>query len=247
MSEHFDINKIFEDNKKRVDVWNETHNINLSLTNIPRSIKYFVNNNISKTTNKTNKTNIIVVNMDSLDCAIMHHNSVVLNMADDLNPGGMVTTGSQAQEEEIFRRSNIELGLSYKTLYPILKNELIYTSNVAIYRNSAEYDYTMKNNTTYISVITCPAIRHPKIINGKLNEQDTIIMSDKIKLILQTGYKHNHDTIILGAHGCGAWRCPPENIANLYKHAIEQYSCFDNIYFAILGDNFKIFKEVFYT
>ena len=53
-----------------------------------------------------------IENSDTFDMAIKYVNNkqglnpLVLNMASDYKPGGGVETGSKAQEEDLFRRSN---------------------------------------------------------------------------------------------------------------------------------------------
>lgn len=64
------------------------------------------------------------VSVNDIDCLVACKqvidaggNPVVLNLANILQPGGCVESGSGAQEESIFRRSNITRTLT-QDLYP---------------------------------------------------------------------------------------------------------------------------------
>lgn len=245
----FNINDVFKLNERRIQVWNETHELNLKkFVNVPKSIKFKYQQrtkNISKT-----KTEVFVVKMDTIDCVLKHQNALLLNMADDFNPGGVVTQGSGAQEENIFRRSNIELTLDYKVLYPIQPDEVIYSPDVTIYRENEKKDYRFMENPRKLCIVSCPAIRHPVLENGKLKEKERSMMIKKIDTIFDIAKHFKHEVVVLSAHGCGAWKNPPECIAELYKERIKFYN-FKKIYFAIIENplmkdkNYNIFKKVF--
>jgi len=60
----------------------------------------------------------------------------------------------------------------------------------------------------------------------------------KMKVILQIALDRGHDSVVLGAFGCGAFRNPPATIAQLFREVIFQdyKDCFCHITFAILED-----------
>jgi len=59
----------------------------------------------------------------------------------------------------------------------------------------------------------------------------------------------NHDCVVLGAFGCGAFSNPPEHVAEIFKNAIEKNfkNVFKIIAFPIIfnEDNLKAFEKVF--
>ena len=73
-------------------------------------------------------------------------------------------------------------------------------------------------------MVAVAAIKHPNlvIIDGKykFNDSDREIMLYKIRIILTIAAKFQHDCVILSAFGCGAYRNPPEEVALLFKEAL---------------------------
>ena len=71
-----------------------------------------------------------------------------------------------------------------------------------------------------------------------MKESDSEYLKTKIKIIIQTAYRYNHDTIIFGAMGCGAWRNPIEHVAEIFKEVLEKHDgVIKNYYFAIMTTN----------
>lgn len=207
----------------------------------------------------TNKVNVVL--MDTIDqynnLVKNGYNPVLLNMADPSLPGGCVNMGASAQEENIFRRTNYFMTLSM-SFYPILNSDTIYSKDVVLFRSSEETGYTFIE-PTLINIIACPSIRHPELDKERRikNPEDLELQYAKISMIFKTAIYHGHDSIVLSAFGCGAFRCPPKQVAYLFKRAIEEYACyFKKIVFAIkqpvdsvngngsFGSNYKIFYEM---
>lgn len=152
------------------------------------------------------KTAIEVVNEDCLHTAVrlkeQGFNPAVLNMASRRNPGGGVINGAGAQEETLFRRTNL-----YRSLYQFV---------------SFAGQYGMRT-------------------------------------ILRIGLEHGHDSLVLGALGCGAFRNPPRHVAKLFHEVMEEAEFLNKyklLVFAILDDhnahkshnpegNFKPFADEF--
>ena len=111
--------------------------------------------------------NILIINGDTFDIAIAlaknGFNPVVLNMASFSRPGGGYLTGASAQEESLFRRSNLCDCLDPSTkkvkLYPINYDEMIYTPNSVVFKGAESSNYEPLDQYYLISVITCPAVR----------------------------------------------------------------------------------------
>lgn len=223
-------------------------------------------------------TVVDVVNADCLEEGIklleLGYNPAILNMASRYNPGGGVTSGAGAQEETIFRRTNLFLSLyqyaSYAEKYGLKKSKYqypmdrnfggIYSPNVSIFRECEAKGYKLMSQPREVSFITVAGINHPELdINGMIIPELINVAKNKIRTILRIGLKHGHDSLVLGALGCGAFRNPPRHIAKLFHEVIEEQE-FKNKYkyivFAILEDhnshkehnkegNFKPFKNEF--
>src|SRR5207244_2977475 len=145
--------------------------------------------------------NIEVINEDTFNLAIKYFeeglNPLVLNMASDYKPGGGVGSGKIAQEEELFRRSNAHQ-THLKEWYPLNPNEIIYSPEITIIKGDHNSNYRLIGEKI-ISMVACPAIRNPKLIQGKYNGNDYNLMYKKIESLFKLGIMMSHDSLILGA------------------------------------------------
>ncbi len=227
------------------------------------SIKYTFDSNF-KYKKLYLKTHILVESIDSVDCGLTllsnNYNPVVLNLADNTFPGGCVDFGSGAQEESIFRRSNYFKSLNI-AFYPIEPNQAIYSPGITIFAKSENANWATITNPIKLDFIACPGIKFPSLVSGKFTDEDTITLTNKINLILQIAYENSHDSVVLGALGCGAWKCPPEQVAQIFSQVIAKWEgAFKLIVFAILqpsnsmyllndihqtNSNFEIFSQIF--
>ncbi|CAF3475146.1 unnamed protein product [Rotaria socialis] len=226
------------------------------------------------------RTKIFVVNGDCLDIVscfrekYQNCSPVVLNMASATCPGGGWRHGCGAQEENLHRRTNLFQCLedSYQQLvgkrnwnYPIPEFGGIYSPNVSVFRGSEARGYPFfPNGPEYISFIACAAYAYPSTTINKDGEME-LYGSDvihntmkKMETILKIALDNEHDTVILSAFGCGAFRNPPRHIAKLFHKLIsEKYSqSFKYLIFAIIDDhnsmkshnqdgNIKPFADIF--
>lgn len=200
-------------------------------------------------------------------------NPAVLNMASYQGPGGFVIGGSSAQEESIFRRSNLfkslyqfdkELGGTYgvnvrEQGYPLKLNfGGIYSPKVTVFRAS-EYDNCDLLEIPFkVGVISVAAIKRPNLEDGKMPTWAIDVTKNKIEQILDIALANGHDSVVLSAFGCGAYKTPPEDMAKIFKDVLsdEKYHrAFKAIHFAIINveslngqhnpkGNFKPFYDV---
>lgn len=180
-------------------------------------------------------------------------NPLILNMASERKPGGGWRNGKTAQEESLFYRSTYHLALEDPLsenpqsgdYYPLSVYSAIYTPDVYFFRDS-DYKQLSYGDCRFLSCVAMAAIRHPKLDGGKYKESDRKKMERKIKGIFKIALKHGHDSVVLGAFGCGVFRNPPEEVAQIFSDVITQCRhSFKRITFAILGDdNFSTFKKV---
>lgn len=179
-------------------------------------------------------TIIEVKNEDTLNMTIDYRNKglnpLVLNMASHRGPGGGVRNGARAQEEDIFRRTNSHLLLS-QSMYPLRMQDVLYTPIVTIIKND-KYEIIPDKE---FSMVSCAALYNPELKNGKYQSNDYNLMYAKIKSLFRLAILHNHDSIVLGAFGCGAFNNPPEEVAEIYRILLKKYmKYFKRIGFAIL-------------
>lgn len=217
-------------------------------------------------------TKIYVQNIDSFTKAIeLGPDCLVLNMASRRNPGGGVSNGSRAQEEDLCRRSNLLLSLySFSGLsgifefkkrngsYPLPACGGVYTPEVTIFRRFG--DYKLLEEPFYCSVISLPGINRPKLDSkGNMIKSLENLLKDKLRNLFRVSYIEGHKKLVLGALGCGAFGCPAKHVATIFNsilHEPEFDGRFSEICFAILEDsnslrkdnpegNLKPFAEVF--
>ncbi len=187
----------------------------------------------------------------------------VLNFASAVNPCGGVTVGAMAQEECLCRSSNLAPCLKQQYLMkeyymphriaqdPMYSDKLIYTKGVTVFKDDDEVPNLMPENEWFsVDVITCAA---PNSSHIKNNNEDELfnLFTNRIKVILNAAINNNTEVIILGAFGCGAFKNPPQLVADAFKKVLvdEQYkNYFEEVVFAIKkssNDNFAVFKNVF--
>lgn len=213
-------------------------------------------------------------------------NPAVLNMASAWRPGGGVLNGARAQEECIFRRTNLFMSLyrydrqMYNLVikpfkgtfsediydlsfteqgYPFDENfGGIYSAGVTVFKDS-NYEWLDElYETAFISVAAMNinrAVREGKkvLIDGRLSEKVVAVTKNKIRTIYRIGILNGHNSLVLGAWGCGAFGNPPEQMAQLFLNVLNEPEFngkYKDIRFAIIEDhnsrgrNFQTFKEV---
>ncbi len=205
------------------------------------------------------KPNISVVNSDSVSALVEYSKlgkTCVLNMASYKRPGGGVYNGARAQEECLFRCSNL-IHVVPNTFYPLQENEALYTKD-AIFFKDKDYDYM---EPVKCDVITIAALRLHGVIgeSGEMSYESDVaeyrkITKDKIRLMISLAAKNGVQNIILGAWGCGVFKNDPKIISQYFSEVLvgEGYNVdFKNVIFAVIndhnsvGNNFEIFNKQF--
>lgn len=234
----------------------------------------------------TTETKLSVVNNDCLVVGKQMQdeglNPAVLNMASAYRPGGGVLNGARAQEECIFRRSNLFMSLylfdrqMYDLViepnmdgmyelsfiqqgYPMDENfGGIYSADVTVFKDG-KYEWLHNPyQTAFISVAAMNvnrALRQGEniLVDGRLSDRAVAITKNKIRTIYRIGILHGHDSLVLGAWGCGAFGNPPEQMAQLFIDVLNEDEFrgrYKDIRFAIIEDhnskgrNYQTFKNV---
>ncbi|THV08289.1 hypothetical protein K435DRAFT_847170 [Dendrothele bispora CBS 962.96] len=203
--------------------------------------------------------------------------TAVLNMASDEYPGGGYMNLCIAQEEALCYTSTL-----YHALLPLSKHypwpnkgpdsiKGIFSPSVVIFRNPlhSTTDNSDSNISSEIcaelppserrvvSVISVAAPRYPLLNPTRDDFKDQIDkenLREKVRFILRMAGLNGKRYLVLGALGCGAYRCPPLAVAREIKSVIQEpefSGWFKNIVFAVYSsaligsENFDIFKQVF--
>lgn len=203
-----------------------------------------------------------VVEVQNIDCLYagvqlkeQGYNPAVLNMASRRNPGGGVATGAGAQEETLFRRTNLFRSLyqfaPFAGMYRIKRSHYqypldrnfggVYTPDAIYFRESEQKGYALLDNPVSLSFITVAGMNRPDLTtSGMIANHHVEPIKNKIRTIFRIGLIHRHDSLVLGALGCGAFRNPLRHVAQLFHEVMEELE-FKNKYrkivFAILDDH----------
>ena len=120
----------------------------------------------------------------------------------------------------------------------------VYTSAATFFRASEKNGYRLLNHPMQLSVVTVPAINNPQLVEkeGTLRIAQPLVepSREKIRTILRIAGHNGHDTLVLGAFGCGAFKNPPNHMAELFAEVFaepEFRSRFRVVVFAIIRDH----------
>lgn len=179
---------------------------------------------------------------------LQYGKTAVLNFANPHYPGGGVQNGAEAQEECLCRSSNLYLCISnqnvFKDYYLYNRNigdtffsdRLIYTKDVTVFKDDGAVPKMMPKNAWFqVDVITCAA---PYIAKRRYTNRTALkqLFKTRIKNIFEAAIENAAAVIILGAFGCGAFKNPPEVVAEAFREVIEENhytTYFKRIVFAI--------------
>lgn len=181
---------------------------------------------------------------------------VVLNMAARETPGGGAEAGGFAQEESLYDRSNYYLGLNgaYNKIspprYPIPEFGGIYSPDVQVVRN-ANFEFIPPWSVSIIAsaayIASSNALTKAQYISGMEKKMDAILR-------IAASASGNHDCVVLGAFGCGAFKRDGNTkfiVADALKRVINRPAfsgVFKNITLAVIPDstgNLSVFSEKF--
>lgn len=195
---------------------------------------------------------------------IRYGKTAVLNFANPQYPGGGASKGAVAQEECLCRCSNLYLCLSAPNIFEdyyfyhkkytnhLFSDRLIYTKDVVVFKDESEVPALLsRDKWFFVDVITCaaPYIAKIDIDNASLKS----LFKSRIKNIFEAAIDNGVEVIILGAFGCGAFKNPPEVVAEAFHEVIDENGYADNfkkIVFAIKCNpnntkNLDVFQEEF--
>ena len=168
------------------------------------------------------------------------HKVVSLNFAAATNPGGGFLTGARAQEEYLCRSSALYLAIKDSPMYAYHRREghkrysdaMIYSPDVPVFRDD-EHGLLPKPYLASFITSAAPLTKH-------LHPEELVhipeILRTRIRKILSVAQAHGHDSLVLGAWGCGAFGNDGHLVANLFHQALEVEfkGAFKEVTFAIV-------------
>jgi uncharacterized protein (TIGR02452 family) len=190
------------------------------------------------------KTTYEVTNETTLSAHRRHiakgHKVVSLNFAAATNPGGGFLTGARAQEEYLCRSSALYLSIKDSPMYAYHRREghkrysdaMIYTPDVPVFRD----DEHGLLPTPYLASFITSAAPLTKHLHPEELVHIPEILRSRIRKILTVAQAHEHDSLVLGAWGCGAFGNDGSQVSAFFKQALEQdfKGAFKEVTFAIV-------------
>ena len=150
-----------------------------------------------------------------------------LNFASATSPGGGFLGGARAQEESLARSSGLYPCIVNNPMYdfhrsrhdPMYIDYIIYSPDVPVIRTD---DGALLDQPYLCSFLTSPAV-NAKVVLERSPQRHTEIraaMRSRIGKVLSVAALHKHDTLILGAWGCGAFGNNPNEVAEFFREAL---------------------------
>lgn len=214
------------------------------------------------TTNTQRLSNPSKIDVKNQDCLLAAKEMLdqglkpaVLNMASRQNPGGGVANGAGAQEENLFRRTNLfqslyrfaQFGQDYgikpsRHQYPLDRNwGGVYSRQACVFRGAESDGYPLIENPYYLDFIAVPAVNRPELdAKNRIVPYLAEATKNKMRTILRIALANGNDSLVLGAMGCGAFCNPPAHVAELFHDVLEEDEFKDRfvkIIFAIIDDH----------
>ena len=190
------------------------------------------------------------------------YNPVILNLADAYLACGWYERGSNAQEESLCRQTTLSQslyqyydkksaeasGVAFKgKRYPMdMRHGAIYSPHVTVFRKGSRDGFALMDEPYETAFISCAALdfneKHGKNLeyrsfDGGFTPDGKEIMISKIRTIYAAALAGGHDSIVLGAFGCGAFRLRPDLVAGMFRDVLfepEFKGRFRSVVFAIL-------------
>lgn len=179
-----------------------------------------------------NQTEFVVNTLTTLDSVREEYstdpNLVCLNFASAKNPGGGFLNGSQAQEESIARATGLyPCQLKAENYYKENRNfssclytdYIIYSPNVPIIKDEQG---VLLDEPVFSAMITAPAVNAGAVQRNEPQnvKKITLFMQRRMDMVLAICKQKQHETLILGAWGCGVFQNEPAVIAALFKELL---------------------------
>ncbi|MHA1368470.1 MAG: TIGR02452 family protein [Promethearchaeota archaeon] len=197
----------------------------------------------------------------SREMPVEHSRIVGLNFASAKHPGGGFIKGSNSQEESLARASGLHACLSrIKEMYEanrqfksnLYTDHLVYSPGVPVFRDDNDM---LLDEPWFFSIISAPAVNAGAVRKYEPWNVSKIdnVMLNRIEKVLSVAVIHSHDTLVLGAWGCGVFRNDARSVASwFHEHLVKGKfaNWFKEVIFAVLDRSrnkkiFSVFDEFF--
>jgi uncharacterized protein (TIGR02452 family) len=177
------------------------------------------------------------------DLVVEKNAPVALNFAAATHPGGGFRSGATAQEESLAWSSGLFACLKDRTYYryhrahpdPMHTEWAIYSPDVPVFRND---EGDLLEHPWECAFITCaaPNARRLRAEDPAVRARIREVMAERVRRVLSIATCQGHAAIVLGAWGCGAFGCNPDDVAPAFAAALTgpYAGVFERVTFAIL-------------
>ena len=184
-------------------------------------------------------------------------NPVVHSFANGYFPCGLYAEGDAYLEESLCRVSTLSETLNQfeedATVYPMNLNHGGIYSRVTVFRKGEKERFTLLEKPYEMAVVSVAALNlrsnrvHKRIVQNleyavhgedPLTSEGKEIMLNKIRTIYRIAIANGHDSIVLGAWGCGVNKQRPKQLAGMFKQVMDEVEFrrrFREVFFAIEG------------
>lgn len=196
------------------------------------------------------------------------YNPAILNLASRHHACGGYDSGAGAQEESLCRVSTLSQSLYQYfdpsrrcvrdaeveprgNAYPLGINfGGIYSPDVTFFRHGSTDGFEFRKEPFRCGVISVAALNFRentrnendelkyKAAGGGFTREGDAVQMNKIRTIFRIALANGHDSVVLGAFGCGAFQLPPEAVAEQFSRVLDEPEfecCFRAVVFAILS------------
>ena len=108
----------------------------------------------------------------------------------------------------------------------------IYSPGVTVFRNNAQTGFALREEPFQTSIISVAALNFKPghktnnleyaSADGGFTPEGRQVMFDKIRTIYRIALLNGHDSLVLGAFGCGVFQLKPELVAAYFKEVLQE-------------------------
>ena len=179
-------------------------------------------------------------------------NPAILNLASRVSPGGGYHKGTSAQEECLCQMSTLSQSIyqfgssKYKHIresgvkivpgvYPMDINfGGVYSPCVTFFRHGADSYYALRNERFDCAIVTVASLSNREKndytnderiyfdAEGRLTEEGRVIETNKIRTLFRIALENGHDSMVLGAFGCGVYHLHSGEVAGLFRGVLDE-------------------------
>ena len=113
-------------------------------------------------------------------------------------------------------------------------HDMIYIPDVTVFKTDESIPKLKEEDTWFNTDVIVSAA--PELFNNYDEDQYRQVMTERIKRILDLAAKEKVEVLILGAFGCGAFKNPPEIVADIFASLVKNYN-FETVEFAVFCRN----------